>query len=96
MAAGTNLPTPLCGAGNYLVLQRMLGSNIACLLVEGIIVLFGFGLGLGTLVGDVDGVPYIVLIASALAVYTASIASAFEARDARLTRYKVQRTWEAM
>lgn len=81
---------------NFIVLKRMLGSNLCCLVIEISVVLFGLGLGLASFIGEVNGLPYMVYISSGLVAYTVSIAVAFEALDALHTRVSVQRTWNAM
>ena len=81
---------------NLLVLRYMIGSNFACLVLEALVILYGFGLGIGSLVGDVQDTDYIVFVASAIAVFSTSHATVFEALDAVHTRFAVQRTWESM
>lgn len=63
---------------------------------EPLLFLLLFGYGLGQLVGEVDGMPYMVFIASGLACSTAMFAAKFEALYSAFTRLKQQRTWEAM
>jgi lipooligosaccharide transport system permease protein len=58
--------------------------------------LFGLGLGLGLMVGHVDGVSYIAFLAAGTTASSVMMSASFEAMYSGFSRMHVQRTWEAI
>src|SRR5690606_27881877 len=58
--------------------------------------LLALGYGFGLLVGEVDGLPYMVFLASGIVCSSAMTAASFEAMYSGYTRMEMQQTWNAM
>lgn len=84
-------------ARNFLVWRKLIWPSLAGLLIDPAVALFGIGLGIGSMVGDVsENMPYIVFVASGMAAYSVSMTSSFEALYSAFSRMHVQRTWESI
>ncbi len=81
---------------NFLVWKRLLGQSVVGNIAEPLITLFAFGYGLGSLLAPIDGVRYIVFLASGSICMNAFNAATFEALYSAFTRMHVQKSWEAM
>ena len=81
---------------NWLVWRKLIGPSLVTHLAEPAIFLFGFGLGLGALVGEIGGVPYINFLAGGMVGYAAMNSASFEGMYSAFTRMHVQRTWESI
>ena len=81
---------------NYLVWKRLLAQSVIGNIAEPLITLFAFGYGLGTLLAPIDGVRYIVFLASGSICMNAFNAATFESLYSAFTRMHVQKSWEAM
>lgn len=81
---------------NFFVWRKLMASSITTHLIEPVVVMLGFGLGVGSLVDEVDGVPYLQYIAGGMAAYTVMFGASFEALYSAFTRMHVQRTWDAV
>ena len=71
--------------------SRVLGN-----IVEPLFYLLGFGLGLGTMLPEVEGVTYIAFLAGGTICYSTMLAASFEALYSGFARMHVQRTWEGI
>jgi lipooligosaccharide transport system permease protein len=60
------------------------------------IYLFGLGYGLGAMLTDVGGVPYIAFLAAGMVCSSTMMSASFEAMYSAFSRMHVQRTWEAI
>ena len=78
---------------NFLVWRKLMVSSVIVHLIEPLIVFFGLGLGLGALVGDIDGVSYLQFFAAGMAGYAVMNSASFEALYSAFTRMHVQKTW---
>jgi lipooligosaccharide transport system permease protein len=65
-------------------------------LADPMIYLFGLGLGLGLLVGEVHGVSYIAFLAAGTTASSVMMSASFESMYSAFSRMHVQRTWEAI
>ena len=74
-----------------LALPSMLGN-----LGEPLIYMLGLGYGLGALLPDFTGMPYIVFIASGMACSSTMNSATFETLYSSFSRMHVQRTWDAI
>jgi lipooligosaccharide transport system permease protein len=74
-----------------LALPSMLGN-----LGEPLIYMLGLGYGLGALLPDFTGMPYIVFIASGMACSSTMNSATFETLYSSFSRMHVQKTWDAI
>jgi lipooligosaccharide transport system permease protein len=81
---------------NYLVWKRLFWQSVIGNIAEPLITLFAFGYGLGSLLAPIDGVRYIVFLASGSICMNAFNAATFESLYSAFTRMHVQKSWEAM
>ncbi|HSH84112.1 MAG TPA: ABC transporter permease [Guyparkeria sp.] len=83
-------------ARNFLVWRKLMGPAIVLNFGEPVIYLLGLGIGLGTLVGDIGGLPYLVFLASGIVASSAMIAVSFEGMYSVYTRMVPQKTFDAI
>jgi len=83
-------------ARNFLVWRKLLGPAIVLNFGEPIIYLLGLGIGLGALVGDVGGLPYLVFLASGIVASSAMVSVSFEGMYSVYTRMVPQKTFDAI
>ncbi|KVE33918.1 ABC transporter permease [Burkholderia sp. TSV86] len=81
---------------NYLVWQKLALASMFGNLADPMIYLFGLGLGLGLMVGHVDGVSYIAFLAAGTVGSSVMMSASFETMYSGFSRMHVQRTWEAI
>ncbi|MBO7823516.1 ABC transporter permease [Burkholderia pseudomallei] len=81
---------------NYLVWQKLAIASMFGNLADPMIYLFGLGLGLGLMVGHVEGVSYIAFLAAGTVGSSVMISASFESMYSGFSRMHVQRTWEAI
>src|SRR5471032_172652 len=81
---------------NYLVWKKLAIASMCGNLADPMIYLFGLGLGLGLMVGHVDGVSYIAFLAAGTVASSVMMSASFEAMYSGFSRMHVQRTWEAI
>jgi lipooligosaccharide transport system permease protein len=81
---------------NYLVWKRLFAQSVIGNIAEPLITLFAFGYGLGSLLAPIDGVRYIVFLASGSICMNSFNAATFESLYSAFTRMHVQKSWEAM
>jgi len=81
---------------NLLVWKKLAGPSILGNIAEPLITLVAFGYGVGALVGQIDGVPYIQFLASGSVAASAALAATFEALYSAYSRMAVQKTWDSI
>jgi len=81
---------------NLLVWKKLAGPSILGNIAEPLITLVAFGYGVGALVGQIDGVPYIQYLASGSVAASAALAATFEALYSAYSRMAVQKTWDSI
>ena len=81
---------------NFLVWRKLLGGSVITHLADPIIYFFGIGLGVGSLIGDVNGVSYLEFMAGGMLGYTVMNSASFEGLYSAFTRMHVQKTWESI
>jgi len=81
---------------NYLVWRKLAAASMIGNLADPMIYLFGLGLGLGLMVGHVDGVSYIAFLAAGTVGSSVMMSATFESMYSAFSRMHVQRTWEAI
>lgn len=81
---------------NYMVWKKLAIPSMIGNLADPMIYLFGLGLGLGLLVGQVHGVSYIAFLAAGTTASSVMMSASFESMYSAFSRMHVQRTWEAI
>lgn len=81
---------------NFLVWRKLAGPAILGNLGEPLLYLLALGYGFGALVGEVQGLGYIVFLASGIVCASAMNTASFETLYSAYTRMAVQHTWEGM
>jgi lipooligosaccharide transport system permease protein len=81
---------------NLLVWRKLALPALVANFGDPLLYLLGIGWGLGSLVGETGGLPYLTFFASGLVASSAMNTATFEALYSAYTRMAVQRTWEGM
>ncbi len=81
---------------NFLVWKKLAVPSLLGNIAEPLITLAAFGWGVGSLIGTVQGVPYIQFLASGAIVMSLMMAASFEALYSAFSRMHVQKTWDAI
>ncbi len=81
---------------NARVWSKLAGSSLLGSFAEPLFYLFALGYGLGQFIGSVDGMSYIVFLASGILSTSAMNTATFEGLYLAYTRMEVQRTWDGM
>ena len=81
---------------NYLVWKKLATESVLGNIIEPLFYLVGFGMGIGAMVPEVEGVKYIAFLAGGTICYSTMLAASFEALYSGFARMHVQRTWEGI
>jgi lipooligosaccharide transport system permease protein len=81
---------------NLLVWRKLAIPSILGNFADPLIYMLGLGYGLGRLVPDIDGVPYITFLAAGTVCFSTMNSATFEALYSGFSRMHVQRTWDAI
>ncbi len=81
---------------NYLVWKKLAAESVLGNIVEPLFYLVGFGMGIGTMLPEVEGVKYIAFLAGGTICYSTMLSASFEALYSGFARMHVQRTWEGI
>jgi len=81
---------------NFMVWKKMAGSSILGHLADPVIYMLGLGYGLGSMLPNIDGIPYITFLAAGTVCYSTMNSASFEALYSGFARMHEQRTWEAI
>ena len=81
---------------NFLVWKKLAIPSMLGNLADPMIYLFGLGYGLGSMLPEVGGVPYIAFLAAGTVCASTMNAASFESLYSGFSRMHVQRTWEAI
>jgi lipooligosaccharide transport system permease protein len=81
---------------NYLVWKKLAAESVLGNIVEPLFYLVGFGMGIGTMLPEVQGVKYIAFLAGGTICYSTMLSASFEALYSGFARMHVQRTWEGI
>ena len=96
------IPPSLTGAftavwrRNLRVWRKLMLPSLMGNFGEPVVYLLALGYGLGRLIGDVEGMSYMVFLASGIICSSALTAATFEALYSAYTRLTQQLTWSAM
>lgn len=80
---------------HLLVWRKLALPSMLANVADPLITLVAFGYGLGALVPQVEGVPYITFLAAGSVCMSAMMAASFESLYSAFSRMHVQRTWES-
>ena len=81
---------------NLLVWRKLAGASILGNLADPLIYVLGLGYGLGSMLPQVGGVPYVAFLAAGMVCSSTMFAATFEAMYSAFSRMHVQRTWDAI
>lgn len=81
---------------NLSVWKKLIGPSLLINFGEPFLYLLGLGYGLGQFVGDINGMSYLMFLASGMVAFSATSTASFEALYSVFTRMVPQRTYEAM
>ncbi len=81
---------------NWQVYRKTWYMNAVPPLAEPTLYLFAMGFGLGALIGDLDGIPYLNYIAPAIIAITMMQTAFFETTYSSYIRMTFQKTWDAV
>jgi lipooligosaccharide transport system permease protein len=81
---------------NFLVWRKLIVPSLTANLADPLLYLVGFGFGVGSLIGAVDGQPYIQFLAGGMVCYSTLNSATAEALYSAFSRLKMQRTWEGI
>ena len=81
---------------NFLVWRKLAIASVIGNIAEPLITLIAFGYGLGSLLQQIDGIPYIEFLASGSIGMSVMMAASFEALYSAFSRMHVQKTWESL
>ncbi|MFL6662614.1 MAG: ABC transporter permease [Rhizobacter sp.] len=81
---------------NLLVWRKLAVPSVVGNIAEPLITLVAFGYGLGSMIGRIDGMPYVTYLASGSIAVSCTLAATFEALYSAFSRMHVQKTWESI
>ena len=81
---------------NLLVWKKLAGPSVLGNIAEPLITLVAFGYGVGSLIGEIEGLPYIQYLASGSLAASAALAATFEGLYSADSRMAVQKTWDSI
>lgn len=81
---------------NALVWRKLAVASVLGNIADPLIALLAFGYGLGSLLPQVEGLPYIAYLASGTLCMSTMNAATFEALYSAFSRMHMQRTWESL
>jgi lipooligosaccharide transport system permease protein len=81
---------------NSLVWRKLAIPSMLGNLADPMIYMLGLGYGLGAMLADVDGMPYIAFLAAGTVCSSTMMSASFEAMYSGFSRMHVQRTWDAI
>jgi lipooligosaccharide transport system permease protein len=81
---------------NFLVWKKLALPSVLGNIADPLITLIAFGYGLGSLLQNIDGIPYIHFLASGSICMSMMMAASFESLYSAFSRMHVQKTWDAL
>ncbi|MFZ9406130.1 MAG: ABC transporter permease [Burkholderiaceae bacterium] len=79
-----------------LVWRKLALPSLLANVADPLITLVAFGYGLGALLREIDGVPYITFLAGGAVCMSTMLAASFESLYSAFSRMHVQRTWDSL
>jgi lipooligosaccharide transport system permease protein len=81
---------------NLLVWRKLAFASILGNIADPLLYMLALGYGLGALVGDIGGMPYVAFIGTGMVCQSAMFTASFEGMYSAFSRMHVQRTWEGI
>jgi lipooligosaccharide transport system permease protein len=81
---------------NFLVWRKLAGPSLLGNLADPLLYMLGLGYGLGRLLPEVEGVPYLNFLAAGMLTYSVMNSASFETLYSAFSRMHVQKTWDAI
>jgi lipooligosaccharide transport system permease protein len=81
---------------NFLVWKKLAIPAILGNLADPVLYMLGLGFGIGSLLPNIDGVPYLSFLAAGTVCYATMNSATFEVLYSGFSRMHVQKTWEAI
>ena len=81
---------------NLLVWRKLAIASVLGNIAEPLLYMLALGYGVGALIGDVGGMPYIAFIGTGMVCQSAMFTASFEGMYSAFSRMHMQRTWEAI
>jgi len=81
---------------HFLVWRKLALPSLLANVADPLITLVAFGYGLGALLKEIDGVPYITFLAAGSICMSTMMAASFESLYSAFSRMHVQRTWDSL
>lgn len=81
---------------NLLVWRKLAIASVLGNLADPLIYVLGLGYGLGAILPEVGGVPYVTFLAAGMVCSSTMNTASFEAMYSAFSRMHVQRTWDAI
>ena len=81
---------------NLLVWRKLAIPSMLGNLADPLIYMLGLGFGLGAMLTDVGGMPYIAFLATGIVCSSTMMSASFEAMYSAFSRMHVQKTWDAI
>ncbi len=81
---------------NLLVWRKLAFASLLGNIADPLLYMLALGYGLGALVGEVGGMPYVAFIGTGMVCQSAMFTASFEGMYSAFSRMHVQRTWEGI
>ncbi|HEY1059184.1 MAG TPA: ABC transporter permease [Limnobacter sp.] len=81
---------------NALVWRKLAAASLMANVIDPVMALMAFGLGVGSLVNTVEGQPYLQYLAVGAVCISAMNAPTFESLYSAFSRMQVQKTWQSI
>jgi lipooligosaccharide transport system permease protein len=81
---------------NSLVWRKLAVPSMLGNLADPLIYMFGLGYGLGAMLPDVGGMPYIAFLATGIVCSSTMMSASYETMYSGFSRMHVQKTWDAI
>ena len=81
---------------NFLVWRKLAVPSVLGNLADPMLYMLGLGYGLGSLLPQVNGTPYITFLAAGTVCYSTMNSATFESLYSAFSRMHVQKTWDAI
>jgi lipooligosaccharide transport system permease protein len=81
---------------NVLVWRKLAIASVLGNIADPLLYMLALGYGIGSFVGEVNGMPYIAFIGTGMVCQSAMFTASFEGMYSAFSRMHVQRTWDAI
>jgi len=81
---------------NLLVWRKLAFASVLGNIADPLLYMLALGYGIGALIGDVGGMPYIAFIGTGMVCQSAMFTASFEGMYSAFSRMHMQRTWDAI